>query len=514
MKLITSGEYIKEELRNEIGRLPASFIPINNKRLYEWQITLLESQPGAATITLPSCFELSSFDRHSLESKGVRIVRSPSGVSLGASILTAISDLNDSESLTILHGDTLFETVPFPHNQSVFVVGQSGFEYDWDKIYQLSEETPAGSLTGYFYFSSGKKFRGALCDANMDFLKAIDLYRKDEPVKLQSHDGWMDFGHRNSLFNNKKSFLISRYFNQIEANTHTVKKRSADHDKLRREFAWYQSVPESLKLFTPKTIGQLEKLRNHSQYELELIPGFTLAEIYVFGKKDRNYWANVLKELAKLLFIFYEEGEVYRQGRSKELSLSNINDRLFLKKTLDRLSRISFLSDSERQEYIDIAIEVAANIPPTEPRHIAFAHGDLCLSNILMNTHADRLYLIDPKGVECAESQNLSDIRYDIAKLFHSFIGGYDHILAERYYDSENSLSFEDGDMQEMESLCAGFVGALAPPEAKVTTKEIVAITIHLFLSMIPLHNDNTRRQKSFLKNVNRLFEMLDKNKR
>lgn len=513
MKLITSGEYIKEELRNEIGRLPASFIPINNKRLYEWQITLLESQPGATTISLPSCFELSSFDRHSLESRGVRIVRCPSGVSLGASILTAISDLDDSESLTILHGDTLFDTVSFPHNQSIFLVGQSGFEYDWDKISPHSEETHAGSLTGYFYFSSGKKFRGALCEANMDFVKAIDIYRKDEPVKLQSSDGWKDFGHRNSLFNNKKSFLISRYFNQIEANVHTVKKRSADHDKLQREFAWYQAIPESLKLFTPKTVGQLERLGNHSQYELELIPGFTLAEIYVFGKKDRNYWGNVLKELAKLLTIFYEQGEIYRRSQLKQSTLSKINDDLFLKKTLHRLHRINFLSESERKSYVDIAIEVAASIPPTEPRHVAFAHGDLCLSNILMNTHSDRLYLIDPKGAECVESPNLSDIRYDIAKLFHSFIGGYDHILAERYYESDVSLSFEGGDMQKMDSLCAEFVAALAPPEAKVTTKEIIAITIHLFLSMIPLHNDNTRRQKSFLKNVYRLVEMLDKTK-
>ena len=42
----------------------------------------------------------------------------------------------------------------------------------------------------------------------------------------------------------------------------------------------------------------------------------------------------------------------------------------------------------------------------------------------------------------------------------------------------------------------------------RLTDREILGITIHLFLSMLPLHSDRPDRQQGFVANALRLFSM------
>ena len=72
--------------------------------------------------------------------------------------------------------------------------------------------------------------------------------------------------------------------------------------------------------------------------------------------------------------------------------------------------------------YKVIVKQVDKFIPKVSKQHLAFSHGIFCLSNILYNSHNDRLYIIDPKGMATLKShRTISDLRYDISKLFHSF---------------------------------------------------------------------------------------------
>src|SRR5699024_6250012 len=59
-------------------------------------------------------------------------------------------------------------------------------------------------------------------------------------------------------------------------------------------------------------------------------------------------------------------------------------------------------------------------------------HGDFCFSNILYDSRGDRIKVLDPRGVSGSNESIYGDLRYDIAKLSHSVIGMYDHIIAER----------------------------------------------------------------------------------
>jgi hypothetical protein len=101
----------------------------------------------------------------------------------------------------------------------------------------------------------------------------------------------------------------------------------------------------------------------------------------------------------------------------------------------------------------------------------------------------------------------MGDIRYDLAKLNHS-ISGYDFILANRFqchgFEAQDlSISFQDvGKMSQLESIARNFrVSCIGTGDL-----EISALTIHLFLSMLPLHQDRPDRQKAFLANALRLF--------
>ncbi|EFA4503764.1 hypothetical protein DDL87_26665, partial [Escherichia coli] len=106
------------------------------------------------------------------------------------------------------------------------------------------------------------------------------------------------------------------------------------------------------------------------------------------------------------------------------------------------------------------------------------------------------------------------DIRYDLAKLCHSVIGCYDLIIAQKFlleYDYvDNRIEFELYD-DNYSDIVNSFLGVFNSfEEFGYTIEEIQCITIHLFLSMLPLHSDSKLRQEAFIANAYRLFSLLN----
>ena len=104
------------------------------------------------------------------------------------------------------------------------------------------------------------------------------------------------------------------------------------------------------------------------------------------------------------------------------------------------------------------------------------------------------------------------DVRYDIAKLFHSVVGGYDLIICDRYNledDGKYELTLtlpEDQNAKERQTIFRNrsFAGH------SIASASAQPISILLFLSMLPLHHDHPARQRAFLANALRLFVDLD----
>jgi hypothetical protein len=174
---------------------------------------------------------------------------------------------------------------------------------------------------------------------------------------------------------------------------------------------------------------------------------------------------------------------------------------------------------------MDVANSINGNIVPTLRQiveeclskirkcdaRIGVLHGDLCLSNILFESRLGRIKVIDPRGLNAkGQFSFYGDLRYDLAKLTHSVIGLYDHILAgtyslEREYGADLcSFELEIHVDERVRSVQNAFIDrefllGLNP-------LDVMPITILLFLSMLPLHADEPRRQDALLANALRLY--------
>ena len=136
-------------------------------------------------------------------------------------------------------------------------------------------------------------------------------------------------------------------------------------------------------------------------------------------------------------------------------------------------------------------------------------HGDLCFSNILYDTRSDRIKVIDPRGIDAEGNFScLGDLRYDLAKINHSVIGLYDHIVSGAYDLTEsNDLNFEfeifiDERITKIQKIYLENMKL-----SHLTPLNLMPETILLFLSMLPLHKDSPDRQNAFIANSLRLYQ-------
>ena len=58
MFLIMSGDYIDQEFQSEFGRIPPSFLPLGNKRLFQHQIKLAPHNTQVY-LTIPESYQIS-----------------------------------------------------------------------------------------------------------------------------------------------------------------------------------------------------------------------------------------------------------------------------------------------------------------------------------------------------------------------------------------------------------------------------------------------------------------------
>jgi hypothetical protein len=162
---------------------------------------------------------------------------------------------------------------------------------------------------------------------------------------------------------------------------------------------------------------------------------------------------------------------------------------------------------------LQLAETTAPLIQAATANHYTICHGDFCFSNILYDSRVQCLKLIDPRGLDVEGKQSIfGDKRYDLAKLYHSIIGLYDFIIAGRFNYSQSS----DGSQFIFEPLCSPQQAQIEQlfldmviAESGISHSEILAINVHLFLSMLPLHYDRPDRQSAMIANAYRLFQKI-----
>ena len=140
----------------------------------------------------------------------------------------------------------------------------------------------------------------------------------------------------------------------------------------------------------------------------------------------------------------------------------------------------------------------AASYADTMPDYECIGHGDSCFSNILYDRRTRLLKLIDPAGATSAE-QLFTNPLYDIVKLSHSILGGYDFVSNGLY---DITLGADLRLHLHTPETMYGDYARLFLEELGTRGLDPCAIRLleaSLFLSMLPLHQDNPRNVVAFV---------------
>lgn len=107
--------------------------------------------------------------------------------------------------------------------------------------------------------------------------------------------------------------------------------------------------------------------------------------------------------------------------------------------------------------------------------------------------------LIDPRG-DFMGSVNQGDPRYDLAKILHSVHGRYDFIINDLFVLHQNNLQFNFNTPQtpylnQLEQL----LFTSLKQHGQFEVNDLILLESLLFLTMLPLHDDQPKRQIAFL---------------
>lgn len=290
----------------------------------------------------------------------------------------------------------------------------------------------------------------------------------------------------------------TRFFNEIARGRDTVVKRSTDRAKMQAEHAFWYLLPPEMQRHFVQPYG-FEDDGKTASYRMERLGIPDASVLWTHGAFREDAFADLLDRLFAFL-----RGRPRRTASAAEAAAAR--DALHGTKLAERVARLKAMSLWERLAPLlaaarpgglDAAVADHAalrrRIPPVAYGHLALGHGDLCLSNILYDPRTGLLRLIDPKGGTRLEDL-FTDPGYDLAKLSHSLLGGYDFVVKGLAPiaigpDMAPAVEIPDADVAPHQ---AAFRARLAQEGIDVDAVRLDEAS--LFLSMLPLHADDPRR--------------------
>ncbi len=522
--LILSAAYISDEMAAELGYIPPAFLPLGGARLFEHQCKLAS---GKVVLSLPQDFEIPPVDQAAIARLGIEVIRPENGLSLKDSLLFALAEIGTDGPIEILFGDTLVQGRAAGQADLVSYQNDPANHF-WSYYTPENPDAPFSSgygeglskrqiLCGHFKMSSAATWRAAL-EAAPDFVEALNLYERSTPFTKAPVEAWFDFGHLTLYYQSKREFAVARAFNSIQSDGITLRKSSDQTHKMRAEAQWFKNLPYDLRPYAPRYLGESDK--NHrAGYRLEYVYQPLLSDLYVFGKLPSHVWATILGGCFEFLDVAANHRPSPDAPESAETFAAAFFAQMFAEKTKSRFAEFVAgsgydhnpelrLNGSKIGDITPLLDKLLALIRPTTPEDIRFMHGDFFFGNAFFDFKAMRVLTIDPRAMNWAGQPGyFGDYRYDIAKLCHSIVGKYDHILHSRSQLTRHSATdwgFTPTDIAEPQHISALFF-ELAAEKYGMEKRELLAMTALLFFSMLPLHAESETRQMHLFANALRL---------
>lgn len=314
---------------------------------------------------------------------------------------------------------------------------------------------------------------------------------------------WADLGHLDTSARIRTHLLGTRECNHLDIDEMRglITKRGRNRDKLLQEINYYHRLPKELSVYFPRMLES--HLGKEVSYTIEYYGYKTLSEYLVFYEVPKTVWRQVLLKILAIHKAFTSRtGGSVESDRAFEFYWGKTQQRLNERDRLSAVLPLLELDEVEINGSVYPGWKAAAGEIRTLLHRVAsrcstsVIHGDLCCSNILYDPRTSLIKFIDPRG-EFFEEGCYGDPRYDLAKLLHSFHGGYDFILHEMYQLTrldegryELVLLRSDG-AREAEHLLFELLEDIDGCDVS----DAIAIEAHLFLTMLPLHCDDPKRQ-------------------
>lgn len=534
--LVPSAVLVPDELRLDVGSIPAGMIPLQGHPMLERLSEAYESIDVTKVVAVSeSASDIQDYVERS--SYDWTIIDVGTTNSVGQTVLRTLQQLPaetiDGSRLYVNFADTLISPILQINGQDYISYSFEDRSYRWttfdvvhgtiDSItqkYNSDNDVASPTFVGQFGIADTCKFKYALQSAVETsvnrpdvFYEALLAYLSNREYTLYEPDSWLDVGHLDTYHRAKKEFLNTREFNELEIDEQNViTKRSVDTSTLINEINWYNEIPNQLQPYLPRLYEWSTDIQD-PYVKLEYIGYPSLSDLQLYGSHGHHIWDGVFHRLFDMLDDFRQF-----QVDAKEYNIRNSLEEIYLSKTRRRLNnlyksgnltemfeadlvQINGVSYPSVGYILDQLDEIVDSSGLIDQQQFSIIHGDLCFPNILYDPRNEILKLIDPRG-EFGQFTVYGDQHYDIAKLRHSVVGHYEHLINGQFnasFDPDSaSINYDIYTTNEQTDRESRFDSLLESRDG-FDLEMAKLIEGLLFLSMVPLHADSTTRQQCMI---------------
>jgi dTDP-glucose pyrophosphorylase len=422
----------------------------------------------------------------------------------------------------IVLGDTLFEFGQTPPTSSPWLLtgkvkdsarwcivetDDAGAVTTWRNKEMVRAEEHSAAVGVYYLPDCALAYQRAAhlaaVGTRVELSQVIVAAAGDAPIFSVAAGTWRDCGNPDTQEASRRQLLQQRSFNSMVLDDRfgTVRKSSTHRSKLVNEINFVQELPGKLSALFPAVV---ESSNDPSDpwIELDYCAYPTLTELFLYEHVAPAVWARVFDRINLILELFAEHPHPVTV---EELLL------MYIDKTIERLDacrsvpHLQSLISADSLEINGISRPNLANLLDAARHRVqeqatgavgAVMHGDLCFSNILYDVRTGACKLIDPRG-SFGSAGVYGDQRYDVAKIHHSVIGGYDHFGAGLFRLKVTGATVTldvhmNPAQQEIQNIYERNM------LSNWNTQEIELITGLMFAGLPALHTESADRQIAF----------------
>ena len=365
---------------------------------------------------------------------------------------------------------------------------------------------------GMYYIDKVAVFKNCLLKStfvtinNLDFGVILKFYLSKLSVSMKKYEieYYYNTNTVSGLVDSMRNNMSGRSFNNFNINEYGVITKTSTEKKLLSEINWYTEIGKTpLALLCPHFLGRKGGPDTYS-YQLEYMDYTSLAEYFVYYPISDIQW----KYIFETLLIFANSLWNYAKAPDT-FDIEKNTTKMYVDKTNERVAKW------ERQDLLDLDMVIVNNKPlhgfrycwkalqsriqniiSSSREFAGVIHGDLCFGNILYAPKSSIFKFIDPRG-NFGEDSIYGDIRYDIAKLRHSYHGLFDYITSDLF--SIKQLAVNKFDYKFLTTHIPNYnIFDDVLLDKKVDIDDIELLEGILFISMIPLHSDSKERQMMY----------------